>query len=105
MLVFNMADPKSFENCRTWLAAYKEATHPVPFKGILVGTKADLKEDNAVMVDPDKVLDFANANKIRYFATSAKEAKDVEDPFHFIANDFYKNYEEEVKHLMHGMHR
>ena len=57
------------------------------------------------MVDQDKVLDFANANKVRYFPTSVKEANDVEDPFHFIANDFFKNYEEEVKYLTKGMHR
>mmetsp|Transcript_15413 Transcript_15413/g.18533 ORF Transcript_15413/g.18533 Transcript_15413/m.18533 type:complete len:194 (-) Transcript_15413:61-642(-) len=103
MLVFDMANQKSFEDCADWFKKYKEIVDPIPVKGVLVGTKADLKEENAVMVNAAEVIDFANSKKLRYFETSAKEGRDVEAPFHFIANVFYNQYEEEIKHLKAGI--
>eukprot|EP00472_Partenskyella_glossopodia_P006232 CAMPEP_0197521442 /NCGR_PEP_ID=MMETSP1318-20131121/6718_1 /TAXON_ID=552666 /ORGANISM="Partenskyella glossopodia, Strain RCC365" /LENGTH=152 /DNA_ID=CAMNT_0043073441 /DNA_START=154 /DNA_END=612 /DNA_ORIENTATION=+ len=100
MLVFNMTDENSFNNCEKWLKKYKEAVSPMQVEGVLVGTKVDLKEENAVMLDEHKPVDFANKHKLRYFETSAKEKQGVEDPFHFIANVFYNSYEEEIKQII-----
>ena len=99
MLVFDMSDEKSFERCTEWYKEYKATIAPLPVKGVLVGTKADLKEEHAVMVSPEKVLDFANSIKFRFFATSSKEMRGVEDPFHYAAAQFNSHYQEEVKTL------
>ncbi|GAB5370768.1 hypothetical protein AAMO2058_001521500 [Amorphochlora amoebiformis] len=99
MVVFDMANQSSFESAKKWLQEYQKAIFPLSVKGVVVGTKADLKQSNSIMVNPNSVLDFANEHKLRYFETSAKETQGIDDPFHFIAGSFYSSYVEEVKQI------
>lgn len=82
MLCFSVENLSTFENLPMWLdilAKYEDLAH-TPM--VLVGNKSDsLRRE----VSYDTALCFADAHKMAYFETSAKDNVGIIEPFHKIA--------------------
>lgn len=67
--------------------------------GIVVANKSDVTD--RVAVPAAKGADFAAANSLEFFECSALQGTDADAPFYYLANKFYRMYEEKVQ-LMTG---
>ena len=65
--------------------------------GVLIANKADL-EDRRV-VSPKVGADLAGQLGLMYFECSAKDNKDVENPFYFLASEWHKIYTESTERI------
>jgi len=63
--------------------------------GVLIANKVDLEE--RIVVKPHKGNEFAQANGLEFFETSALAGKEVDTPFNFLANQFYEIYMEKLQ--------
>lgn len=70
----------------------KSENNNAKLTGVLIANKIDL-EDRRI-ISPKLGSDLANQLGLMYFECSAKEFKDVENPFYFIANEWHKMYTE-----------
>ncbi|XP_070580723.1 intraflagellar transport protein 27 homolog [Ptychodera flava] len=94
MVVFDVTNETSFKSCQKWLERVKTKTNQ-DLPGVLVGNKTDLGPRR--VVSPAAARDFAAQNGLQYFECSAKDMENIEAPFYFLANAFYKMYEEKVE--------
>ena len=74
------------------LKAEKGDNNNTKLTGVLVANKTDL-EDRRV-VSPKVGSDLAQQLGLMYFECSAKDFKDVENPFYYLANEWYKIFSE-----------
>ena len=65
--------------------------------GVLIANKIDL-EDRRI-ISPKLGSDLASQLGLMYFECSAKEFKDVENPFYFIANEWHKMYTDSADNI------
>mmetsp|Transcript_25012 Transcript_25012/g.41194 ORF Transcript_25012/g.41194 Transcript_25012/m.41194 type:complete len:183 (-) Transcript_25012:154-702(-) len=89
MLVYDVSNADSFKNLPTWLSAVRKVRPDLP--GVLVANKVDLEDRTVVSVAQGE--EFARANNLAFFKTSAMQRLDVDTPFNFIADSFYRSYE------------
>ena len=98
MVCFDVSSRDSFASCAKWLQGVR-ATRPAnPIGGVLLANKIDLRENGRGVVESSEGVEFASANGLEYFECSALRGTQVEEPFNFVANEFYKKYEETVGH-------
>lgn len=98
MVVFDMMNVDSFNNCPKWIEeAKKVMSKSKPLPGILVGAKSDLKDHSQIKYE-DAVA-MAKKHGFDYFECSALQSKDVDTPFNFLANVFFERYQEKIKVL------
>lgn len=68
--------------------------------GVLIGNKADFRDegglDSRAEVSLEEGQGAANELGLKYFETSAATNNGVEEPFRFLAEEFYKRYEATV---------
>jgi len=83
LLVYDVADDKSFNNIRTWMRNIEQHANEQVVK-ILLGNKCDNTEDKR-MVTKQQGEDLAKEYGIQFFETSAKANINVEDSFNAIA--------------------
>ncbi|KAH9842470.1 GTP-binding protein ypt1 [Rhodofomes roseus] len=78
VVVYDVTDPESFENVKSWLTEIERyASETV--KRLLIGNKSDLVEKKAV--EYNTAQEFANQIQIPFLETSAKTAANVEEAF------------------------
>jgi Ras-related protein Rab-7A len=88
VLVYDITDPKSFDNVDTWKEEFLNTAQPKnadSFPFALLGNKADLEAKRGV--PKSKPKSWAQAQKqpdIPYFETSAKDAINVEQAFYSV---------------------
>ena len=75
VLVFDLANPVSFERLNFWVKEVEQACGDIPM--VFVGNKADLRSS----VTPDQIQEFASGYKIQYVETSAKTGMNTVKPF------------------------
>ncbi|KAF6041248.1 IFT27 [Bugula neritina] len=63
--------------------------------GVLVANKVDLDERR--IISPKAGEKLAEHHGLKYFEVSAKDQKNVEVPFYYLANEFYKLYHERIE--------
>uniref|UniRef100_A0A8R1HMF1 Uncharacterized protein n=1 Tax=Caenorhabditis japonica TaxID=281687 RepID=A0A8R1HMF1_CAEJA len=85
LLVYDIANRSSFENCRNWLSQIKEYGKEA-VQVTLIGNKCDLAR--AVPADEGKRL--AEAYSIPFMETSAKTGYNVDRAFHGLAERMLK---------------
>jgi small GTP-binding protein len=85
-LCFDVTTKKSFDNLSLWLKDIKAQNTEIPI--VLFGNKCDLIDKR--VVEEEEAEAFANANKLEYFETSAKENINVEEGFTKIIEDAYE---------------
>ena len=87
ILVFDVANKKSFNDLNMWLSDIKNVTDQVSI--ILFGNKCDMPNRE---VSKEEAEEFAKNNKIPYIETSAKLKININEGFSIVANDAYKKY-------------
>ncbi|XP_038048254.1 intraflagellar transport protein 27 homolog [Patiria miniata] len=93
VVVCDLANEKSLSSCVKWLERVK-AKAGRDIHAVLVGNKTDL--DTRRVVTAEMAQKAAAGMEVVYFECSAKERENVEAPFYFLANAFYKQYQEKV---------
>ncbi|XP_072013694.1 intraflagellar transport protein 27 homolog [Amphiura filiformis] len=94
MVILDVTNEKSFSSCAKWLERVR-AKAGQAIQGVLVANKMDL--DGRRCVTKEAAQEFANGRGLEYFECSAKEQEGVDAPFHYMANAFYKLYQERVE--------
>jgi len=78
MLVYDITNPKSFDNIEKWLKNITDhASDDV--ERLLLANKADMEEQR--MISTAKGAELAQANRIKFFETSAKSNANVNEAF------------------------
>ncbi len=78
MLVYDITDVESFEGINTWLVEI-EKNAPKDVYKVLIGNKCDMENNRKVTVEQGK--EFAEQHNMKFFETSAKESKNVNEVF------------------------
>eukprot|EP00041_Stephanoeca_diplocostata_P008259 m.120621 g.120621 ORF g.120621 m.120621 type:complete len:188 (+) comp17244_c0_seq1:67-630(+) len=92
VLVFDVTNESSFTSLHSWLEKYKKLKPGIPVRGVLVAMKTDLS--NLRVVSTESADEFAVANSLAYFEVSAKESKNVAEPFTTLSQNYHSHYEE-----------
>lgn len=88
VVCFDLTDLQSFEKAKFWVNELNQVEENVLIA--LVGTKADLLEEqqDVVRVPKQAILQYAHSINAKYFETSAKLGRGVEEPFLHLAKEF-----------------
>ncbi|VDI27157.1 intraflagellar transport protein 27 homolog [Mytilus galloprovincialis] len=95
MVVYDVTSETSFSSCAKWLERVRSQKPDVHLPGVLVANKIDL--DQRRLISPKAGQEFANSNGLKYFECSAKEMQNVDGSFYYLANEFYKLYQEKIE--------
>ena len=87
ILVYDVADKRSFSDLDIWLEEIKKNTVKEDISIILVGNKIDLKDSKAVSTE--QALAKAKEWDIPLMETSAKDATNVKEAFHYLLREMY----------------
>ena len=83
-VVFDLSSKSSFKNLNEWIESYYKYSNPDVEKNvILIGNKSDLIDKREV--SKEEIEKFIKDNNINYFETSAKDGKNIDECFTFIA--------------------
>ena len=91
IIVYDVTKKETFDHVNNWLETIKEEM-PEP-NLILFGNKIDLENREVSFEDAEK---YANKNNLKYFETSAKLHKGINEGFEYIINDSYKKAEDKA---------
>jgi transport family protein 27 len=94
VLVYDVGNRDSFAACAKWLQNVRSIRPNNPVGGVLLANKIDLRDSGRAQVTVDEGMEFAKVNGLEYFECSAQQGTDVDAPFNFIADAFYRKYEE-----------
>ncbi len=98
-VVFDLSSKTSFNSLNEWIESYYKFSNPDVEKNvILIGNKCDLVDEREVT--NEEIEKFIKDNDIHYFETSAKEGKNIDESFHFIAERLIKQYENKENELV-----
>ena len=84
MMVYDITDLESFRYLDSWLKEIEKNASKNVYK-ILVGNKNDMEKERKVSFE--KGMEFANLHGMKFFETSAKENKNVEEAFKEMTKD------------------
>ena len=91
-VVFDLTSKASFNSLNEWIENYYKYSNPDSEKNVvLIGNKSDLVDKREVT--EEEIENFAKDNNIMYFETSAKDGKNIDECFYFIAEKLVKQYE------------
>ena len=91
-VVFDLTSKPSFDCLNEWIENYYKYSNPEEEKNVvLIGNKSDLVDKREVT--EEEIEKFAKDNHIMYFETSAKDGKNIDECFYFIAEKLVKQYE------------
>jgi len=91
IIVYDVTKKETFDHVNNWLETIKEEM-PEP-NLILFGNKIDLENREVSFEEAEK---YANKNNLKYFETSAKLNKGINEGFEYIINDSYKKAEDKA---------
>ena len=91
-VVFDLTSKPTFDCLNEWIQNYYKYSNPDSEKNVvLVGNKCDLV--NKREVSEEEIENFAKNNNLMYFETSAKDGKNIDECFYFIAEKLVKQFE------------
>ena len=91
LLVYDITNPKSFENLDKWLSDLK-TNGEEKISIILLGNKTDLEEERKITTEQGK--EKAEFYKLAFIETSALNGNNIEKAFNELITDVYKNHHE-----------
>merc|ERR1719198_886111 len=94
MIVYDITSQESLQSCSKWLQQIQASKNGGPkFIGVLVGNKSDHRDgaiDTRAEVIEVDAMNFGKQLDLQYFETSAATNTKVEEPFKYIATEFYR---------------
>ena len=98
-VVFDLSSKKSFNAVDEWIESYYKFKNPDSEKNVvLIGNKVDLIDNREIT--QEEAENYVKTNNIFYFETSAKEGKNIDECFYFIAEKLLKQYENKDNELI-----
>ena len=91
LLVYDITNPKSFENLDKWLSDLK-TNGEEKISIILLGNKSDLEEERKITTEQGK--EKAEFYKLAFMETSALNGNNIEKAFNELIADVYKHHHE-----------
>ena len=89
MMVYDITDLESFRNLDLWLKEIEKNASKNVYK-ILIGNKNDMEKERKVSFE--KGMEFADLHGMKFFETSAKENKNVEEAFKEMTKDIINSF-------------
>ena len=89
MMVYYITDLESFRYLDSWIKEIEKNASKNVYK-ILVGNKNDLEKNRKVTFEKGK--EFANLHGMKFFETSAKENRNVEEAFKEMTKDIINSF-------------
>ena len=89
LLVYDITNPKSFEDLDRWLSDLKSNADD-KISVILIGNKSDLENERKVTLEQGK--EKAEFFKLAFMETSALNGNNIEKAFNELITDVYKNH-------------
>jgi len=86
-LVFDLTKHDSFKSLKEFLSDIRKANPTPELVLILIGTKSDDEAEKEVTSDEPK--EWAAANQMQYYETSAKFNKNIDEPFIFATTKLF----------------
>lgn len=104
-LVYDVSSRDSLQSCAKWLRRFHDsralaAAHAgrSAIRGVLIGTKADLREDDRAEVTESEARSFAESCGLAYFETSAERGGILLEPaFEHLGSLFYRSFVAEME--------
>ena len=97
-VVFDLSSKSSFKTIDDWIDNYYKYKNPDSEKNVvLIGNKVDLVDKREIT--QEEVEDYVKMNNILYFETSAKEGKNIDECFNYIAEKLLKQSENKNNEL------
>ena len=97
-VVFDLSSKSSFKTIDEWIDNYYKYKNPDSEKNVvLIGNKVDLVDKREIT--QEEVEDYVKMNNILYFETSAKEGKNIDECFNYIAEKLLKQSENKNNEL------
>ncbi|CAF1030303.1 unnamed protein product [Brachionus calyciflorus] len=94
VLVFDLSNKESFGHVKFWYEKAKETfLYDKPIIGCVIGNKSDLSS----VVNQANIKQMSDSMNMKYFECSAKENQNVMDPFKYLASEYVKKYNENIK--------
>lgn len=93
ILVYDVTDPLSFENIRSWMSNL-QANVSVEVDRILIGNKCDMADKR--VISTQRGQDLANEYGIPFFETSAKSSINVEECFMSLGQECFNRLKNEA---------
>ena len=98
-VVFDLSSKTSFKSVSEWIENYYKYKNPDSEKNVvLIGNKVDLVDKREVT--QEEAENYVKDNNIFYFETSAKEGKNIEECFNFMAEKLLEQYENKDNELV-----
>ena len=98
-VVFDLSSKTSFKAVSEWIENYYKYKNPDSEKNVvLIGNKVDLVDKREVT--QEEAENYVKDNNIFYFETSAKEGKNIEECFNFMAEKLLEQYENKDNELV-----
>ena len=91
LLVYDITNPKTFENLDKWLSDLKSNAEE-KISVVLIGNKSDLEEERQISIEQGK--EKAAFFKLAFMETSALNGNNIEKAFNELITDVYKNHHE-----------
>ena len=91
LLVYDITNPKTFENVDKWLSDLKTNAEE-KISVVLVGNKTDLEAERKIRIEQGK--EKAELFKLAFIETSALNGNNIEKAFNELISDVYKNHHE-----------
>ena len=92
-VIYDVGTPTTLQSCGRWLSAVRHSRPDRPIPGVLIANKVDLYKSKPDCLNSEAGQRFASTNGLKFFEASAKENQDVDAPFNFLANEFYRQYQ------------
>lgn len=98
-IVFDLSAKSSFKALNEWIESYYKYSNPDVEKNVvLIGNKSDLVEQREVT--QEEIDNFTKINNnIKYFEASAKEGKNIDECFNYIAEQLMNQHDNKEKEM------
>ena len=91
LLVYDITNPKSFQNLDKWLSDLKSNGED-KISVVLIGNKSDLESERKITLEQGK--EKAAFFKLAFMETSALNGNNIDNAFNELITDVYKNHHE-----------
>jgi small GTP-binding protein len=88
VLVYDVANPDSFESLETWITSISEHVSP-PYVMSIVGNKSDLRTTARTVVETSTGRDFAGEKNAHFCEVSAQNGVGIAELFSLIASEVF----------------
>ncbi len=99
LVVFDLTSKQSFASLNEWIQNYYKFSNPDSVKNVVIlGNKSDLTEKREVT--DEEINDFIKDNNIKFFETSAKDGKNIDECFTHMSEKLIEQYDNKENELV-----